>query len=739
MKIQRISDFCKLSSRVLLILVIASTSAALAQEDASAEAETTVLDEIIVTADKRSAKSVQDLASSITAFDEQKLERLDVLDFDDFVVQVPGTNFINNGGPGRGNEVASIRGLSAIADNTVGVVAMYLDGAPHFGNSYRFFDIGEVGVLRGPQGTLWGSQSIGGLIYFNSNRPDPSAGLYGNVQGDAYTTSGDGGVSQRISGVVNIPVVEDKFALRVAGHFVDETGYIDNVRTGANDINGVEESAWRLSALFYPSDAVSVAAVYHGNDLETDAPTHFEIGLGGLQVDQPSDLGSTRQEYDLVNLIVDVDFDWAALTYTGSRFSNEGGYTDFSDSTGALVQNTAVIDEEATTHELRLASRGDSPLQWLVGVYFDDYDDFGEGVDFTLVDLDDPAPVEGVRSGGLINRSEKAVFGEFSYDFTDRLRVLVGGRWFDWEVDDGTSWTFGGADFGFITNGVAADDDFFYKLSAEFRMSDLTLAYASRSEGFRTGGFNTFVGPLWGVSEEFFQFDPDTLVSYEAGVKTSLADNRVTLNAAAYFLDWQTIQTVVQSDTPGIITQGWFTTNAPDLEAIGFELEVVTQDLLAPGVYAAFSWGNTDNEFQDDAQLFAGTRVNINKGDSLRRTPKNTYSLDVGYDFEVGNGVPAYVRANYWHKDSTSTFGFNGNDGNVNVPAQDVMNFSAGAMWEKFQLKLYVDNVTDQTPWLNVSSGGSASDPSGDTAVVANTIRPRTIGLEGTFYFGDGR
>ena len=723
-----------------LLLAMAGTGLAIAGT-AGAQDESTedVIEEIIVTADKRSAKSVQDLAGSITAFDDQKLERLDALDFDDFITQVPGTNFINDGGPGRGNEVASIRGLSAVADNTVGVVAQYLDGAPHFGNSYRLFDIGEAGVLRGPQGTLWGSQSIGGLIYFNSRRPDPSGGLYGNVQADAYTTSGDGGLSQRISGVLNLPVVEDKFAVRVAGHYIDETGYIDNVRTGTEAINDVEETAWRLSALFNPTDAVSIAVVYHGNDLDTDAPTHFEIDLDGLQVDQPSDLGITKQEYDLVNLIADVELGWGVLTYNGSVFSNEGGYTDFTDSDGQLLKSETMIDEEATTHELRMSSRGDNPLQWLVGLYYDDFDDFEESLDQTLVDFDDPAPVEGVRSGGLINRSEKAVFGEVSYDFTDRFRLLVGGRWFDWEVDDGTSWTFGGADFGFITNGVADGDEFFYKLSGEFRMTDETLVYASRAEGFRPGGFNTFVGPLWGISPQYFQFEPDTLISYELGAKTSLADNRVTLNAAVYFLDWEEIQAVVQSDEVGIIAQGWFTTNAPDLEAKGLELEVVTQDLLAPGFYAAFSWAYTDNEFQDDAQLFSDTSVNIRKGDSLRRTPKHTRSLDLGYEFDLSADISAFLRANYWHKDETSTFGFNSNDGDVRVPAQDVVNFSAGAVWDSFQLKLYVDNVTDSSPWLNVGSGGRAGDVGGDQAVTANTIRPRTFGLEGTYYFGDGR
>ncbi|MEQ8207829.1 MAG: TonB-dependent receptor, partial [Woeseia sp.] len=615
-------------------------------------------------------------------------------------------------------------------------VAQYLDGAPHFGNSYRFFDIGEVGVLRGPQGTLWGSQSIGGLIYYRSNRPELN-NYSGNVQGDLYTTDNDGGLSQRYSGVVNMPLVEDKFAVRVAGQFVDETGYIDNIRTSNNAINDVRESAWRISALFAPTDALTVTTIYHGNDLNADAPTYFEIGLDGLQVDQPSDSGPSRQEYDLFNLIVDYDLSWGTLNYTGSHFANDGGYTDFLDSSGTLQQFDTVIDEHATTHELRLASAGDSRLQWLVGLYYDEYEDFNQAIDYSLTGFGDPAPVEGTRSGGLQILTDKAFFGEVSYDLTDDLTVLVGGRMFNWEVDNREVFLIGGSDFGFVTNGVAKDDDVFYKVSLEYRLNDDVMAYALRSEGFRYGGFNTFVGEaLFGISEEFYEFAPDTLVSYEAGIKSRLADGRVLLNASVYFLDWQEVQAVVQSDTAGAFGQGFFTTNAPDLEAQGVELEIVTQDFFAPGVYAALSWGNTDNEFQDDAQLFPGTRVNINKGDSLRRTPRNTYSLDVGYQFGYSNRVDGYVRANFWHKDSTSTFGFDGNDGNVEVPAQNVVNMSTGANWENFQLKLYVDNLTNKAPLLNVFSGGRAGLPGGDEAVRANTHRPRTIGIEGTYLFG---
>jgi hypothetical protein len=110
--------------------------------------------------------------------------------------------------------------------------------------------------------------------------------------------------------------------------------------------------------------------------------------------------------------------------------------------------------------------------------------------------------------------------------------------------------------------------------------------------------------------------------------------------------------------------------------------------------------------------------------------------MDLGYDFQFSNGTDGYVRANYWHKDSTSTFGFNGNDGNINVPAQDVVNFSTGADWQTWGLRFYIDNVANSTPWLNVFSGNGAGLPGGDTAVRANSIRPRTFGVEVTAHFG---
>lgn len=252
-------------------------------------------------------------------------------------------------------------------------------------------------MLRGPQGTLWGAQAIGGLIYFRSNRPDP-AGLDAQVQGDVYGTSGDSGTSSRMSGYVNVPLAEDGFAVRLAAQRIDEAGYIENVRTGTEGINDVEETAWRLSALYQPTDTLSVTAIWPGNDLDADAPTYFDISLGGLQVDQPSDAGPAEQNYDLFNLIVDYDLGWATVSYNGSRYTTDGNYTDFNDELGFLQQVTTSIDEKATgnvtvpSQNVVNFSAGANWDTWQLKLYVDN--------------VTDKAPWLNVFSGGAVGTPE---------------------------------------------------------------------------------------------------------------------------------------------------------------------------------------------------------------------------------------------------------------------------------------------------------------------------------------------
>ncbi|MDQ1154623.1 TonB-dependent receptor [Brevundimonas sp. SORGH_AS_0993] len=715
------------------ILAAVTAGPALAQSPSAPQ--TAVVDDVVVTAAKRGDQRAHDVPLSITAFDGAGIEKLNVTAFDDLVVQVPGANFLDNGGPGRGNEVASIRGLSPVGDNTAGVVAQYLDGSPRTGNNYRLFDIGEVSVLRGPQGTLWGAQAVGGLVSIRSNRPSLS-GFSAQAEGDAYATKNDGGVSNRFAGFVNLPLGDD-FAVRVAGQRIDETGYIDNVATGAEAINDVKELGWRVSALYRPSDRFDATFIYHGDDLHTDAPSYMTLGLGDLKTDNPVTYRPADQRLDLFNLIVNGDLGWATLSYTGSRFELDNVYYDAQPDAfgipGTLGWTRETLQQHAWTHELRLSSKAGERLGWIVGLYHDALDEnkLSEQTEILnpIVPGDTPTYSVGFplfTLGGPQSTRETAVFGELTYRLNDQWDVLAGGRYFDWSVDNQQQFTyFGSVNYQQATGKIGGEDSF-YKLQVNYRPTKTLLLYALRSEGFRFGGFNPFVGPVLNIPLDFIKFDPDTLVNYEIGAKGSAFDGRLLYGGSAYSAEWKDVQTVVFNATGTFA----FTTNAPSLEAKGFELEASTRDLFLRGLSLGANFAFTENAFTEDARVFPGVRLLVAKGDHLRRTPRNTWALNAGYDFDLG-GHDAFVRANYWHRDASSTKGFDRSDGNILVPRQDVFNASAGLAFGPTEIKVYVNNLTDERPWLQIFPATVATQ-----ADIVSSIRPRTFGVQLTRRFG---
>jgi outer membrane receptor protein involved in Fe transport len=713
---------------------LALASAGQAALAADAAADNPAVDEVVVTANKRGPALAQSLPVSITAFNEAKLEQLRVTTLDDVIAQTPGTNFIDNGGPGRGYEVASIRGLSPVGDNTAGVVAQYFDGAPHFVPNYYVYDIGEVSVLRGPQGTLWGSQAIGGLISIQSNRADPS-GFHAQLRSDTYGTDDSHGLSERLSGFVNLPIVEDKLAIRIAAENVDERGYIDNAVTGAKDVNGVQDKEWRAQVRFRPTDKLDFTLIYQGNKLNSGASNYFDVDLPGRQSTSPYSQSPAYERADLVNLLGDWDLGFATLSYAGSYFHMNNDYVSYDRGVFGLIpvgKDTVTDVQKSWTHELRLASKPGQRLGWVVGLYYDAWDDNRLE---TSVEVPDPADPGSVvfgtgfpifTLGGPNNTDQKAVFGEATYDISDKLQVLVGGRYFHWSVFNDQQTTYFGTNFNQATGTVSGNKGF-YKLQLNYKpTSDVTL-YALRSEGFRPGGFNPFVGPVLNIPESFISFAPDTLVNYEAGAKTSWLDRRLTVNAALYYMNWQKIQTVVYNSTGTFA----FTTNGPDLDAKGGELEVTARDVGLKGLYVSGSYGYTTNHFTEDAVIFPGVGALIHEGDQLRRTPHSTWSFDVGYNFTLMNDVEAFVRANYWHKDATSTKGFDSNDGNIRVPAQDVINAQIGVSKDSWSARLYLDNLTNERPLEQIFPNASNRlQPA-----IASSIRPRTLGLELTKSF----
>jgi outer membrane receptor protein involved in Fe transport len=356
------------------------------------------------------------------------------------------------------------------------------------------------------------------------------------------------------------------------------------------------------------------------------------------------------------------------------------------------------------------------------------------GVQKEVVDPTDPDWAAGVFVGfdifvigGPETFKETAIFGEVSYQFSEQVSVLVGARYFDWEVGNEQELTFFGSNFNQVT-GEVDGDDVFYKFQLDYQPTDASLIYFSRSEGFRYGGFNPFVG-LEGIGPDVQQFDPDTLVNYEIGFKTQWFDRRLIVNGAVFTSEWEDVQLVVLATPPS----PWaYTTNAGNLDAEGAEIEFVSQDMLFPGFYFSGSYAYSKNEFTEDANPNNAERSLIEKGEELRRTPRNTWSFDIGYDFRIGD-YDAFFRVNHWHRDSTTTEGFNGGDGVIDIKAQDVYNASFGVTAEKWTARLYVDNFTDERPFLQVVPNVIDNT----LADRVSSIRPRTVGLQLTYRFSD--
>jgi iron complex outermembrane recepter protein len=697
--------------------------------DQNAESQR-ALPDIIVSATKRGETRIQDTPLSITGFDRRALERLGTTELDRVLAQVPGVNFIDHGGPGRGNSVASIRGLQPLGISQP-VVAQYLDGAPRFIETYRMFDMGEVSVLRGPQGTLWGAQSIGGLISLRSTRPD-LGGFGGYVQGGGYATADSARLSGHVSGAINLPVVTDKLAIRLAAQTINESGYVDAPAAGARDVNSVRDTSWRASLLWQPDSAVKFTLIYHGDHLRTGASSVFALDLPKYQTRNILSRRPGRQDFDLVNAIADIDLGGVTFNYTGAYFNFRNVYDDFSgEMLGASAINRTRDHQSSWTHELRLGSRGNHRLDWIAGIYLDQLnEDGGQAFIETLNPISKKPPVFGVgfplaSLGGSMAQKERALFGELYYHLTSKIELVAGGRLFNWSVNDQRTTIYMGVEQP-KNRGKVSGTVSFFKAGINYRLNSDSLLYALRSEGFRAGGFNALVGPAFGIPDKYAKYNPDRAANYEIGFKQAFLDRRLSLNSDIYFLHWAKIQTLVRS------SQGNFgyMVNAPDMNAWGGEIELATHDLIAEGLFFSANYAYTKNRFVKGDKLFPGIAGSIEKGDQLDRTIKHSWALNGEYRVPISTRSAIFLRANYTHKSPSKDNSLRAT-GYIYVPAQDIGNVSAGIERGPLVVRAYIDNVANGAPLMSIKP--SKIDPT--VAADVSTIRPRTFGLETSFRF----
>ena len=688
------------------VVLSVSTAPVMAAENGSFSG----LEEIVVTAQKRTER-LQDVPLSITALSAMQLEKLGADGFTDYARTIPGLSFIDRG-PGR-NKI-TIRGISTGVDqNNQSPVGIYFDDTPVSMPSnepdLRLFDIERVEVLRGPQGTLYGAGSMGGTIKIIANKPDPTS-LQGRISSTASSTR-LGGENYRVNGMINVPVVDDKAAIRAVGYYRKEDGYVDNVQLGQSNVNDDETYGGRLSAKWLIAPNFDVTATAFLQRTELGGTQETAPGLGELR--QARAVPEIRDDdFEQYNVTMRYDMPWAELVSSSSYYERE--VREVRDVTaflrmGATVALDNTVPMESFSQEIRLTSPGTGRLQWIGGAFYSDLKD-------DLIQAVPHGPIPGLPADILlldsrIDNSTKqlAFFGELSYELVSQLKATVGVRWFDVDQE------FSLESRGLIAGGHRIDDGGSSERSANpkfglsWAASDGLLFYAQAAQGFRVGGPNNTLppDPISGAVAPS-QYDSDSLWNYELGVKSEFADRRVVLNAAVFHIDWTDIQV-------GIVRPDGFSyvANAGKASSRGGELELATRFVDDLELNAGVSY--VDAQLEKDAPSLNGE-----EGDRIPAVPRLTYSMLARYHLPFGRQwLDTFLQADLQHV-GESYNAFNTTTADLQH-SYDIVNAKIDLMVGRWNIGLFADNVLDKRAELFVDT------LLGDKRV--NISRPRTIGV----------
>lgn len=664
-------------------------------------------DVIVVTATKRES-DIQDVPFSINAQTEADIRRTGADSIEDISRNVAGLS-IQNLGPGQSQ--ISIRGVSAgqIVRDQPGVkeqVGVYLDESvislSLFTPDFDLYDLNRVETLRGPQGTLFGSGSIGGTIRYITNDPDLDA-FAASAEAEVNTVA-DGGEGGHLKGMVNMPL-GDSAALRVVAYHTEYAGFIDALGEGGvrnEDVNSGHRTGARAALRVELNDRITVTprAIYQ--KLETDGfnrQERFNLYANPYTTTRPAITFGPREQYLLLDeefidetimldLEVEVGFDGFDLTSVTSfmdrdllasrdasalsgSVSVDLGFPDAAVMLPSNLRDATSYDQ--LTQEIRLASNGDGAFDWIVGVFYAQanrdyrqrlptpgYDAFtdatlGAG---TAASLANGFPGDSPYNADLFYTLEQtAVFGEVTWHATERLDVTAGGRWYDFEeertISQGGLFS-SGADNVFDTT---ASDGFTPRVIASYEVNDWMTVNAQASQGFRLGGVNDPLNVTLCSPEDeaifggFQAYDDETLWNYEAGVKVQRGG--FTFNAAAFHNEIEDLQVTLDAGS----CSSRITFNVPEAHTTGVEFELSGQvtDNLFLGLSGTVLEAEFDSSVADGTGAILG---GVREGNRLASTPEIMVSASALYTFDAswaGDNAQGFVSAAYQHVGSQFT------------------------------------------------------------------------------------
>lgn len=767
------------------IMLLASASAAALSLSSSvtfAQDETTGIEEIIVTAQKRD-QSVQKVPIAMSAYDAAMMKRTNLDDVKDLIKFTPGF-----AGDSKDSFVdfVNVRGISTNdfgvgGDPSIGFFKNGLYQGRQGTAVSSLFDMERAEVLRGPQGFLFGRNAISGAISFHTAKPD-----FDTQSGYVEAGIGERGILEA-EAAINLPISEN-FAIRVAGYTSHENGFIHNTALpDEEDLGGHDKTSGRFSAAFKNEgwDALVIAeyedrktsgTVYRAI-LDDPAAQPWEDTFAGQQLPGPdmrtthSDMGGGNFDIGKVLSLsaeFNIDFDFATLSSVTGYKDHEYDYAEDYDGT-ALHFGDYIQDQEGDyfEQELRLTSNGDGPLSWYAGVsyykenidskfsggadedamcgayyyYYDNCNDlyyywsyyyYGATGAYGFTNSPDGTLIESNHSRG--SYKGWGAYLDLTYAVSDKLDIGVGMRYtkdtkeFDINILPVASnlgpWYY----YGYTTDGPVSTkrswDDFTPRFIIRYRPTEDMMLYASVTKGFKTGGFNSFGTDLAGVDANLValtgtipnHFDPETVWSYEVGMKGSTANNRVRYDVSAYHYKYTGLQL-------NYWDSGTVVGNIGQAKAKGVEGTI--QAMLSDNVDMILSGSYNDNEISGANFISPGS-----DGNRLSGTPKTKFSGLLSYHTPITN--TGELTASFEFVAQSSVYlGIGNIDYTRQDPWHDIslrLGYEDDAGWA---VTAYVENLTDD---IYFDGGYEGADFS--PAIMFGVSRPRTFGIKFSHHFG---
>ncbi|MEM9533931.1 MAG: TonB-dependent receptor [Pseudomonadota bacterium] len=662
------------------------------------------IEPMVVTA-RRREESLQEVPLSMTVFSDEEILRSNFDSLSDYALRTPNLSFQNNGN--RSRTILALRGVSDDNVGTTGTsVGMYLDEIslnPTGGlrqNDLALLDLERIEVLRGPQGTLFGRNTIGGAINLVSRKPSDEFSARITVGAEEFGT-------YYAQGHVNIGLSE-RVAVLASALERSSDGFVENSFLGTTLANS--QTGGRIALRVAPTDALTIDLAAMRNVVRFDGlqgVLEDEFDANGFSVPfdfQPenrvtSDLYTARLEYQTPR------FDVISLTAINEFERPESFDIDGPAPTQAFVDSFTT--EDNFSQELRLQSNGpEDGALWTAGVYYGTTDDSNDvGIFFG-------GPENRIPLQTSLFQSEvdnRAIFGEFEYPFWERTSLTVGARF---SRDDYRLVNAAGAVFD------GSSDALTPKIGVRQQRSENLLWYATAARGYRPGGFDTFFQDEDATDEVTAAYDPEFAWNYEIGVNARLFDGLLETRAALFYLDWTDIQSVFFLDNSGLNT---LIANAGAARSYGAELELTAYptDHLTLNV----NLGLLNAKYTD----FDNTPAGDLTGNDLPFAPDVSLSVTGEYRRPISGLIDGFVRAEYAYRSDQE--GRNDNNPTESQPGYDLLNLRLGLVMDRYELTVYGENVLDERYFTN-RRGGLPGTPN---SVVPGA--PRTWGIRGTIRF----